>query len=100
LGQATQQRNLPSQVIKRRLSLLEPIEVQGLTIRPGEKVLLVIGDETILRTYDHKSPHGEAFLKREVYSTHPKHDTGPFSLDMLRHPDVLTGMIREIDVAE
>lgn len=76
----------------------EPITVQGLTIRPGESVLVLIDGEWISRIYDGiGTDTGHIYLVCSPFLSEKKYSPGPFPIEALRHPDVLTGIAKAID---
>jgi hypothetical protein len=74
----------------------QEIKVQGITVRPGDDVLLLIKGRRVRRKYWRRFEE-KIFLKREIMSTAIEYDEGPFHISMLRHPDILTGIAKEID---
>lgn len=78
----------------------KPIKVQGITINPGDDVLVLIGDEWIRRIYEGVDERGWAWMRVTRLTTALDQLPGPWPPDLLRHPDWLTGFAREIDVSD
>jgi hypothetical protein len=76
----------------------QPFKLQGITIDCGDDVLLLFKGRVVRRRFSEYRPETNAvYLMRELWSTAEDADTGPWPPSMLRHPDILTGIIREID---
>jgi hypothetical protein len=78
----------------------KPVKVQGVTINPGDRVLVSIAGEWVPRIYEGLDGNGEAWMTIERFTTAIDHLPGPFALDMLRLPSFLDGFIKEIDAGE
>jgi len=78
-------------------SPVRSVKVQGVTLNPGDDVLVLIRDEWILRSFSGSSKDGGAWMKVEEHTTCIDQLPGPFPLDRLRHVNLLGGFIREID---
>ena len=76
------------------------MKVQGITINPGDDVLVLIGTRWVRRIFA-GAARGWAWMKvvkltTNIYDSLP----GPFPPERLRHPSLLDGMIKEIDAGE
>ena len=79
---------------------VESIKVQGITINPGDDVLVLIGTRWVRRIFAEPAWEGGAWMEIEYYTANPDMLPGPFPPDRLRHPSLLDGIIREIDAGE
>jgi len=100
-----------------RLLHCEPVKVQGMTISPGETVLVTIDGKTYAHLYKGWAHVEEATPAQAMGAclepdertdfigcwmdttpgTGPGMWPGPYRLDSLKHPNILEGMAREID---
>lgn len=71
-----------------------PVEVQGLLIRPGEEVLVVVGGVPYRHRYAGEKG-GVYWTEGELTSFYAR-GPGPWSIEMLRHPDILTGLAKRL----
>lgn len=71
-----------------------PIEVQGLAIRPGDEVLVVLGDRTFPHVY--AGEHEGRYWTGADLTTAPGQGPGPYKLEDFRHPDILTGLAKRL----
>ena len=75
-----------------------PIKIQGMTIKPGEKVIALIDGQSVLRTYMKADLEaGRVWLDYGTDTSSILYHAGPWSINILRHPDILTGFIREVE---
>jgi len=77
--------------------LLKSVRVEGVTINPGDDVLARIGKRWVRRTLAGADDKGRVWMTTTCETTSIYDIPGPFTAAQLRHPDLLTGIIREID---
>ena len=85
----------------------EPIKVQGVTVKPGERVVVACNGVEHSMVYKGWS-RITSFTGEEIDgywmlgepSTGPVPGPGPYRLEELRHPSLLDGIISEIDAAD
>jgi hypothetical protein len=79
----------------------EPITVQGITVRPGDEIVVVEYGKSARRRYSGVGTDGYVWFEMDLpLCSLYECRRGPFDQDQLRHPDLLTAIIREIDAAE
>lgn len=71
-----------------------PVEVQGLLIRPGEEVLVVVDGVSYSHRYTGEE-EGVYWTEGELTSFYAR-GPGPWPIEMLRHPDILTGLAKKL----
>lgn len=77
-----------------------PIIVQGITVRPGDAVLVTDGEGAAhTHVYAGVDKDGRHWTRGGM-TTAPGEGPGPYRLEDFRHPDLLTGFINEVDVKE
>lgn len=76
---------------------IRSIVVQGLPLRPGDRVLVNIDGTWVQRIYEGWVKGKGAWMEFDNCSSHPHNDPGPYKLRDLRHPDLLTGLAKHLD---
>ena len=79
----------------------EPITIQGITVRPGDEIVVVERGKSNRRRYSGTTDTGEVYMELDLPACSLyEFRRGPFKREQLRHPDLLTAIIKEIDAAE
>lgn len=71
-----------------------PIEIQGLQIRRGEPILVVVGGQSFEHYYAGECD-GE-YWTAAIFTTAVGRGPGPYKLDDFRHVDILTAFAKEL----
>lgn len=78
------------------------VVVQGIRILPGDEVLVMVGDRAHKhvyagRTTDYGDPITDFYWMLAPLTTAEGKGPGPYRLEDLRHPDILTAFAEELD---